>query len=313
MNLDVLPDLVTPIRSWARRQPDAPAITHAGTTIKRRELDRRSDAVAADLLRRGVSPGDRVGIMGTASPQWCFTALAVLKIGAVIVPMTERLSPSEVSAILARVEAVLAVSDADHAGIITTAREAPSDCPWGRVTFDGLAADVATGDAPAAPIHNGARGDQLAIIAFTSGSTGLPKGSMLTHAVVMHALFEWVLQEPALRRCRALEVTSLAYLGGLLNSFLGPLVFGGSVVLLPRWNSSTALSLIASERSRASPARRSSTSRWPPTRRSRRARSRPSPSRSRAAAPCPSRCLSVGRRAASASGRAMASPRVARS
>src|SRR5437867_4389719 len=95
MNLGLLADLVTPIRSWARRDPDAAAITHAGGTMTRRELDRRSDASAHQLMRRGMGPGDRVGVMGSISPGWCCTALGVLKLGGVIVPMTERLSATE--------------------------------------------------------------------------------------------------------------------------------------------------------------------------------------------------------------------------
>jgi fatty-acyl-CoA synthase len=103
--------------------------------------------------------------------------------------------------------------------------------------------------APApSPVPNSAAADGLAVIAFTSGSTGQPKGSLLTHQAIMCALFEAALLEPAVLRCRALDVVSLAYLGGLVNSFLGPLVFGGSVVLVPKWDPALALELVERER-----------------------------------------------------------------
>ena len=114
---------------------------------------------------------------------------------------------------------------------------------WVTTTFD----DLLRAAPPTTPVLRRPAGDQLAVIAFTSGSTGLPKGSKLSHGAMMSAIFEAVLQEPSMLRCRALDVTSLAYLGGLLNSFLGPLVLGGSTVLLPSWDSSEALRLISDE------------------------------------------------------------------
>src|SRR6187401_2954083 len=103
MNLDVLPDLVTPITSWAKRDPDAVAVTEDDRRTTRDELHRRSDAAAAALQGHGVAAGDRVVIMGSMSTEWCVGALGVLKAGATIVPMTERFSASEASAVLDRV------------------------------------------------------------------------------------------------------------------------------------------------------------------------------------------------------------------
>ncbi len=244
MKLDLQPDLVTPIRSWCRRDPDAAAITVEGTTYSRADLDALSDAIGGDLIRRGVEVGDRVGIMGSICAEWCFTALAVLKIGAVIVPMTERLSSTEVAAVLARVGAVVAVSDDDHSGVIA---DAVAAADLGAIVETTTFGEVLGAGPPDRDVVRQPTGEQLAAVVFTSGSTGLPKGSMLTHSALMNAIFESVLLEPGLLRCRALDVTSLAYLGGLLNAFLGPQVLGGSTVLLPAWDPAHALELIERE------------------------------------------------------------------
>ena len=66
MPADLLPDLVTPIRAWARREPDAVAVTHGTTHVSRGELDRRSDSYAALLAGEGVGPEHRVGIIGSS-------------------------------------------------------------------------------------------------------------------------------------------------------------------------------------------------------------------------------------------------------
>jgi fatty-acyl-CoA synthase len=244
MNADVLPDLITAIRAWARREPDAVALTEGTTHISRRRLDDRSDAFAAELAGRGVGPDDRVGIIGSIAIEWCYTALAVLKLGATIVPMTERLSASEIGAVLGRVDAAAVVSDTDRAEVVATATAGVSSARWSHLTF----AQLAESQSPATPIANAARADGLAVVAFTSGSTGEPKGSLLTHQAIMCALFEAALLEPAFLRCRALDVVSLAYLGGLVNSFLGPMVYGGSTVLMPKWDPTTALELVERER-----------------------------------------------------------------
>jgi fatty-acyl-CoA synthase len=244
MNSDVLPDLVTPIRSWVRRNPGAVALTQGNTHISRGTLDGRSDAFAAELARHGVGIGDRVGIIGSIALEWCYTALAVLKLGATIVPMTERLSATEISAILGRVDARAVVSDADRADVVTAATAKTADARWRVFTFD----ELSTAGPPSSPVANSAAPAGLAVIAFTSGSTGEPKGSLLTHQAIMCALFEAVLLEPTLLRGRALDVVSLAYLGGLVNSFLGPLVFGGSVVLMPKWDPAESLELVERER-----------------------------------------------------------------
>ncbi|MFV0306378.1 MAG: class I adenylate-forming enzyme family protein [Desertimonas sp.] len=243
MNLDARPDLVSPIRSWARRDPTAPAISCGDETISRGELDRRSDALAAELARRGIAAGDRVGIIGGIGLGWCYSALGVLKLGATIVPMTERLSATEIAAMLGRVDATAVLVDAERQPIVEAATAAAPQ-RWKLVPFS----ELLDAPVPDAPFEHAARGDQLAVIAFTSGSTGLPKGSLMSHGAMMNAQFEYVLQEPHALRARALDVVSLAYLGGLLNSFLGPLIGGGSVVLLPKWDPRRALELIERER-----------------------------------------------------------------
>ncbi|GAA4548793.1 class I adenylate-forming enzyme family protein [Pseudonocardia xishanensis] len=226
------------LSAWSRRRPDAPALQDPDRSYSWRTLVEAQDRVASRLVATGVRPGDRVGIVGPLSADWAVAALGVLRAGAIVCPLNERLGAFELKEVLDRVTPTLVVAAETHRAVLAGILQAPPILPLegievvsGQTDLPDLARD------PSRP----------AAIIPTSGSTGLPKGVVYTHPSMLGAFFEWTLQAPELVGARALNVSAFSFAAGLLNGLLGPLVLGGSVVLLPRWNPQTALELIRDE------------------------------------------------------------------
>jgi o-succinylbenzoate---CoA ligase len=154
-----------PIREGARRHPDAEALWFSGQAWSYRALDaevvRWTEAVAA----RGVGQGDRVAVLSTSHPTVTFLFWALGRLGAVFAPLNARLTPAELKPLVEVVEPRLLL-----------ALEALRDRLPGAESLGALA------DGPRAPRvpEHAATPDTPRVILFTSGTTGRPKGAVLT-------------------------------------------------------------------------------------------------------------------------------------
>ena len=152
-----------------------------------RELADEIEAVAAGLMSAGIAPGDRVALMSRTRYEWMVADYAIMSVGGVTVPIYETSSDAQVEWILTDSAAVAVfVEDSDHAARIRALRaRAPRVASvW---TFDtdlaGLAEDgMRFGLGVLAERRSDVRATDLATIVYTSGTTGRPKGCMLTHA-----------------------------------------------------------------------------------------------------------------------------------
>ena len=149
------------------------------------EAARAMHAYTALLEREGVKPGDRVGIQSENRPEWGLAYLAILEAGAIVVPLDAQLKTQEVGEILATSGARFAVTSARHRATIEAARAARG------LSVRMLSIDPAD-DLPhwdeaqqlfprESPRPARARPNDLAVIIFTSGTTGKAKGVMLSH------------------------------------------------------------------------------------------------------------------------------------
>jgi fatty-acyl-CoA synthase len=227
------PGLGSWIERRAARSPNDVALIAEGTT--RTYLDLATDvrAIAALLQRNGVGPGDRVAYHGTNHPAGLGSLFAAVSIGAVWVPIHPARPEGEVLAVLA---------DAEPRVLI---RASPATRPETEALV--FEADELEGDPDATTTEEPAP-DDLAILAYTSGTTGAPKGVMLTHANITWNVIQMMGACGFAPSDVTLAATPFTRIGGIGVTVLPTLFTGGSVVVPPTTEGAVVLDTI--ERSR---------------------------------------------------------------
>ena len=157
---------------WARWRPDELAIKYSDVETTWRQLDARTSDLAAGLAGKGIGKGDRIGLLLTNCMEWIELTMAAWKLGALIVPINTRFTPAEVKFVVANAGAKLLFTNDGLVASTTTVK----GCEVIRV--EAIAPLYADGSkivtADTAP-------DDAAFICYTSGTTGDPKGAVLTH------------------------------------------------------------------------------------------------------------------------------------
>ncbi|MDH6125841.1 non-ribosomal peptide synthetase [Kitasatospora sp. GP82] len=208
------------LRRQAARTPHATVLDGPAGPVGYAELDRRSDAVAAELLRCGVSREDVVGLLVERSPAGVAGLWGILKAGAAYLPLDPNQPDARIAQVLRESGSAFCVTERH----LLNRSAGVSPCPV-------LAAE----DVPEAPADvrlPDPDPEQLAYVIFTSGSTGRPKGVQIEHRSLL-AFARW-----AARLCQVDERTRFAFLSSFsfdiscFPLFL-PLLHGGTTVLVP--------------------------------------------------------------------------------
>ncbi|MYU05335.1 amino acid adenylation domain-containing protein [Streptomyces sp. SID8366] len=239
------------------REPDAPAVVMGGRSLSYTELDERTDRLARRLLGEGIRAGDPVVLFLERSLEAVVALLAVVKTGAVYVPLDVRYPADRIALIVRDSKATVFLTDRDLTGLGLPehARTIPvtgvADRPRG-TAGEAAAGSAATGRAaaggaevggadPLPPVHP----DQPAYAMFTSGSTGVPKGVAVTHRNITDLAADE--RFPLASRARMLLHSPMAFDASTFEFWM-PLLTGGTLVVAPPGLlDTTAMSRVLSE------------------------------------------------------------------
>ncbi|WFE66374.1 AMP-binding protein [Micromonospora sp. WMMD714] len=236
----------------ARRFGDADALVFEDRRWTHRQLDDDVNALAAGLTAEGVGRDSRVAIVADNVPEFLVLSLALAKLGAVFVPLNYRLTAGELARLLAHAR-VGAVATVPEFAALTTA--ALADLPAVRRFALEPIDDGWTDVRSLVAAHRGARVADAALddtalqrIVYTSGTTSLPKGVLLTHGNVNMNMHAQVVELGLRPTDRILNVAPLYHVGGTDLPGYGIWHVGGAMVLHRRFVPADVLRAIGAER-----------------------------------------------------------------
>ncbi|MEC3998121.1 long-chain fatty acid--CoA ligase [Actinacidiphila sp. DG2A-62] len=232
------------IGSWparrARKTPHRTALVHGGRSLSYADLHERTTRLAHALRAAGIRRGDRVAYLGPNHPAYLETLFATGILGAVFVPLNIRLAAPEIAYQL-RDSGARALLHAP-----SCAELVPADTP---LTIQiGPAYESVLAAADTEPIDETVPPDALCLIMYTSGTTGRPKGAMLTHANLTWNAVNVLVDHDLTTDERALVSAPLFHTAGLNMLTLPVLLKGGACVLVESFDPAATLELIAAHR-----------------------------------------------------------------
>ena len=268
----------------AVRYPDKPALVYMGRVWTYRELLNAAEKMASSLAGLGIQAGDRVVLNMQNCPQLVITHFAILRLDAVVVPVNPMNKAEELKHYITDPDARVAVTTADLAPELAQASNAlpqtqqlehlvvtqfadvfdpqaltPQDLPeswrsWllpsrdlpvlssGQVhAWASLIGAASSADLP--PVKAGP--DDLAVLPYTSGTTGLPKGCMHTHGTIMHNAMASGLWGNGTPENVTLCVVPMFHITGMVSVMHASIFLGASLVIMPRWDRDVAGHLIS--------------------------------------------------------------------
>jgi fatty-acyl-CoA synthase len=221
--------------------PGDVAISFAGATLDGAALWQATLAMAGRLHALGIGAGDRVAHLGTNSPEFLVLLFACARLGAILVPLNWRLAAPEHDYMLEDAEAGLLIHDAAFTGHVAALTAARPTCRT--LALEVLAA--LPGD-DATEAVGGA--DSPLLIVYTSGTTGRPKGAVLTQSALIWNAVNSTLMHALTGADHVLTTLPLFHVGGLNIQTLPALLAGGRVTLHRRFDPTATLAAIQAER-----------------------------------------------------------------
>ncbi|SDM93161.1 FadD3 family acyl-CoA ligase [Streptomyces wuyuanensis] len=252
------------VRSAAERHGGREAVVEGRTRVSYGELGERVERAAAACIAAGVEPGDRVAVWAPNTLEWIVSALGAVSAGAVLVPLNTRFKGTEAAWVLARSRAKLLFITGTFLGtsyvaslrraevelpyleqVVVLGDSAPEDYrTWKDFLAGGDAVPVSLVRARADAVEPSAPSD----IVFTSGTTGAPKGAVITHAQTLRCYAIWAELAGLREGDRYLIVNPFFHTFGYKAGIIACLMRGATMVPQPVFNVDTVLANIASER-----------------------------------------------------------------
>jgi O-succinylbenzoic acid--CoA ligase len=232
----------------AARNPEGEAIVCGGERLTYRALEAAVERCAGGLTAAGIGKGDRVAMLLGNDIAFPVVMFAALRIGAIAVPLSVREQAPGLAYMLAHSGARMLVHDADLAGRLPSAEDAPELAR--RVAVDAGAPWTAlpllarpSGMAPAAVAE-----EDTAVILYTSGTTGRPKGAMLTHLGICHSAIHYECCMGLTSNDRAVAAVPLSHVTGVIALIAAMLRAAAALIVMPAFKAAEFLELAARER-----------------------------------------------------------------
>uniref|UniRef100_A0AAU2VYU6 AMP-binding protein n=1 Tax=Streptomyces sp. NBC_00008 TaxID=2903610 RepID=A0AAU2VYU6_9ACTN len=263
--------LVHAFRDSVTRAPDHPALAYFDGRLSYRETDALSDSVAGHLAARGLERGDRVAIMLQNSPHFVIALLGAWKAGATVVPLNPMYKSGEVGHVLKDAEvSALICSDRAWESYL---RDAAAAAPAVRIALTACELDFQTtnddrvlnfdrlpaaGDADdlvavarqglAAPAGRELTATDVALISYTSGTSGTPKGAMNAHGNIMVNVERQRTGHPIAEGSAYFALAPLFHITGMVCQLAVCLAHAGTLVLAYRFHPGVVLDAFAEHR-----------------------------------------------------------------
>ncbi|MFI0369018.1 class I adenylate-forming enzyme family protein [Actinomadura sp. 1N219] len=224
------------ISSWpefnARYTPASPAILFEGASETWADFEGAVGRIAGGLRHHGVGKGDRVGILAHNHPGYLHAVFGIARLGAIVVPFNTRLTHAELRFQVEHTAVSWLFHDDAFTGAAAELAELVPVERTTRIDGDGDSIDELTSHGTVHTAEDVARDDPVAIL-FTSGTTGHPKGAVLTHANVMAVAEASARCDDVRSDDRVLIAVPLAFAGPLLPTAM-PMIASGAGILLAR-------------------------------------------------------------------------------
>lgn len=235
------------IADAAARNPDGEALVCGERRMDWREVVQQSARIAAGFARLGLAPGDRVAVLLGNRIEFALTMFAAAHAGLVTVLLSTRQQKPEIAYVLTDCGAKLLIHEATHADRIPDAHDVPD--LQHRLSIDdvGNAQFAALLDhAPAPPVAVGE--EDTAMILYTSGTTGKPKGAMLAHCNVIHSAMVFVSSMQLNAADRSIAAVPLGHVTGVVANIMTMVRCAGALIIMPEFKAAEYLKLAARER-----------------------------------------------------------------
>jgi long-chain acyl-CoA synthetase len=237
------------LASAVARNPDGEAIVCAGERLTSGEFDDAVARAAAGLRARGVARGDRVAMLlgnGTVFPVVLFAAL---RLGAIAVPISIREQAPGLAYMLAHCGAKVIIHDADLADRLPDARAAPALAHRIAVRPGAPCAELELlREAPLTPEPDLGDEEDTAVILYTSGTTGRPKGAMLTHLGICHSAMHFQCCMALDSSDRSVIAVPMSHVTGVVALIATMVRAAGTMIVMPAFKAADFLRLAEGER-----------------------------------------------------------------
>ncbi|WP_075660943.1 acyl-CoA synthetase [Streptomyces acidiscabies] len=235
--------------SWparrARKTPHRTALVHGDTQYSYADLYDRTTRLAHALRARGLRRGDRLAYLGPNHPSYLEALFAAGTLGAVFVPLNTRLAGPEIAYQLADSGAKTLIYAPGHAGLVAGL---PGGTDVRTYLEVGAEYEQALEQALFDPVDEPVTADDTCVIMYTSGTTGRPKGAMLTHGNLTWNAVNVLVDTDLIADERALVSAPLFHTAGLNMLTLPVLLKGGTCVLVEAFDPDATFALVARHR-----------------------------------------------------------------